>query len=261
MNWLYNPGFEGNYPNQDGINEVKVADGWRAFWSNGDPPHEHKQGPCGRPEYKPLTRDVDVLRVLDGETAQCWFIGSRVMDAGVFQRVTGLPSGAEIGFSVHAHTWCSDANDPRATDGEMYLSLGVDLEGKTDPWSITVRWSGWQRLNDRYREFGFGGFVIRDTSATVFIRAWNKWRLRHNDVYVDGAFLSVVESPDPEPEPEDGPRVVYIDKYGEPTVMKFEIMMDYAARGGGSLVEFWGPNQHILIPRDRLIVAHLGVDK
>jgi hypothetical protein len=27
--------------------------------------------------------------------------------------------------------------------------------------------------------------------ATVFIRAWNKWRLSHNDVYLDAATLEV----------------------------------------------------------------------
>ena len=27
--------------------------------------------------------------------------------------------------------------------------------------------------------------------ATVFVRAWNKWRLSHNDVYVDAVTLEV----------------------------------------------------------------------
>lgn len=259
-NWLQNPGFEGIYQAQDGINEVKVAIGWRAFWHEGLPPQEHAQGPCQRPEYIPATLGVDAGRVIEGARAQGWFLRYKVMDAGVYQRIMDLSVDEPFSFSVYAHAWCSNRDDPRAADGEMYLALGVDLTGGTDARAIHVRWTEWRRLTQDYREL-----TIADRTTgpelTVFVRAWNKWRLSHNDVYIDDASFTVEGGQEPDPDPEPGAcRVVFMDGNGEWDRIEFSDQAEYSVSAQGTLVEFRDGGRLFLVPVDRLVLASLSTE-
>jgi len=195
---LTNGGFEGSYTER-GAPEVKVALGWEPFWATGDPPKERGQGPCARPEYKPVLAAQFPYRVKAGLAAQCWFLNYRVMDAGILQRVK-VQAGRRYEFWVAAHAWCSNGDDPHVSDGEMYLSLGLDLGGGTNPFEQGVVWTPWRLLGADYARCGTLAVTALTEQMTVYVRAWNKWRLKHNDVYVDEAELNDVSAgPPPEP--------------------------------------------------------------
>lgn len=255
VNWLRNPGFEGAYVEQDGIGEVKVADGWRAWWNEGLPPAEHSQGPCQRPEYIAARMDVDRGRVIQGARAQGWCLRFKVMDAGVYQHLTGLPVGREFVFSVYAHTWCSDRDDPRAADGEMYLTLGVDQTGGINPRAVHVRWTEWERLTADYRDIMIEGRTA-GPSLTIFVRAWNKWKLSHNDVYIDDAGLTIADDDEPPPDPEpSGYWAVFADERGERETVDLSDHAEYTVSGDGRVVEFRDGGRAVLVPTHRLVVA------
>jgi len=187
---LANAGFEGEYVRDSGT--VLVAAGWMPFWATGDPPQETQQGPCAMPEYKPLPRTLDAERVVEGETAQCWFLNWKVMDAGVHQTVEA-DEGSWYQFSASLQAWCDKGNDPRVSQGEMYVSLGIDPYGVLEPFRVGVMWSPWQWVSAEHRRLESPVVLARHTRITVLVRAWNKWRLRHNDVYVDAARLEEVD--------------------------------------------------------------------
>lgn len=200
---IRNPSFERPYYEQ-GAGEVKVADKWTAWWWLGPPPQEESQGPCARPEYKPVDRDLYPYRVIDGDTAQCWFAFSRVMDAGLKQKVENVQGQSLVTFSLYGQTWCSNSDDPHTDDGECYLSLGVDPTGHDDPRSVSVRWIQWVRLTRNYQQVSVTVYKESPGSVTLFVRGWNKWRHRHSDYYIDSAKLSVVpigSGPTPTPYP------------------------------------------------------------
>jgi hypothetical protein len=113
------------------------------------------------------------------------------MDAGIYQQVR-VPAGAIVDFSIHAHAWCSNSNDPRVSDGEMYCMVGIDPTGGVDPWADSVVWDppNWEFLTAEWKELSVGA-VAQGSRVTVFVRSWNKWKLRHNDVYVDAATLTI----------------------------------------------------------------------
>jgi hypothetical protein len=159
------------------------------------------------PEYKPLPATLDARRVVDGETAQCWFLNWAVMDAGVYQLVRTAQAGAWYRFSVSAQAWCDEGNDPRVSQGEMYVALGIDPYGRTEPFGMGVLWSRWAWVSADHERVESPIVQAQGGLVTVYVRAWNKWRLRHNDVYVDAARLDLVElggEPGPEPEPGEG---------------------------------------------------------
>jgi hypothetical protein len=183
---LSNPSFEQPYNRDSQNSTVSVAHDWRYFASDGKPPE--RDGPCELPEYKALNRFEDERRVYEGLTAQCWFIRWKIMDAGVYQVVEVEP-GASYTFDVMCQAWCSQSDDPTVSDGDMHVLLGIDPTGGTDPWSSFVEWSGWDRVGADYKRYVSPTVEAEEAQITVFIRAWNKWELSHNDVYVDDAHL------------------------------------------------------------------------
>ena len=196
---LVNPSFEPPYL-EHGAGEVKVATGWLPFWKIGDPPHEVSQGPTARPEYKPLSASLDPRRVVEGDTAQAWFLTSKVMDGGIYQRVRVTP-GEWYVFSVSLQAWCTNLNDPAVSNGEMYATLGIDPDGRTDAFEVGVIWMGWQWVGPNHKRYESRAVQAESEYITVFIRTWNKWRLKHNDIYADVARLERVSGPGPQPTP------------------------------------------------------------
>ncbi len=213
---LQNRSFELPYHEQ-GAGEVKIADKWMAWWWEGDPPQEIGQGPCARPEYKPIDGDLYPYRVTDGDTSQCWFSFSRVSDAGIFQRVENIQDYSLVTFELDAQTWCSNSDNPNTDDGECYLSLGIDPTGYTDPSgrSPSIRWIQWVRLTRNFQRVRATVYHETAGAVTVFVRGWNKWRLKHSDWYIDNARLSVspvggcTPQPTYTPYPTDLPKPTY----------------------------------------------------
>lgn len=185
---MLNPSLELPY-HRDVINStVEVAHDWHYFASSGKPPE--RDGPCQLPEYKSITRSQDAHRVLHGDAAQCWFIRWKLMDAGIYQRMPAT-SGAQYTFDCACQAWCSQSNDPTVSDGDMHVLLGIDPTGGTDAFSGTVIWSDWKWVGPEYQRHTSPTVTALSAHITVFVRAWNKWELSHNDIYVDDCHITV----------------------------------------------------------------------
>lgn len=184
---LKNQSFEYPYHEDEEHSTVKVAEGWTYWASDGKPPE--RDGPCQLPEYKPLPKSEDVHRVYEGNVAQCWFIRWKIMDAGIYQRVDSV-AGADYQFSIMCQAWCSDKNDPRVSDGELNVQIGIDPTGGTDPFAPSVVYSDWKWVGPEYERYLSPRVQAKGAKLTVFVRAWNKWELSHNDIYVDSAQLT-----------------------------------------------------------------------
>jgi hypothetical protein len=185
---MLNPSLELPYHRDSTNSTVNVAHDWLYFASDGKPPE--RDGPCQLPEYKSIHRSQDPHLVYDGDTAQCWFIRWKIFDAGIYQ-VIGATPGALYTPDVAAKAWCTDGDDENVSDGDMHVRLGIDPTGGTDPWSAGVIWSDWKRAGVNYQRV-IGPIVEAEADhITFFIRAWNKWELSHNDIYVDDCHMVV----------------------------------------------------------------------
>lgn len=191
---MENGSFEGNYT---GSGTIKVAPGWNAFYSENE--EREGQGPTTKPEYKSASVDVDDRRVIEGRQSQCFFIRWKIMDAGVYQRIH-VPVGAHLSFSFLGQVWCSDSNNPMSDDGELYMRAGIGPTGHTNPFLGDVQWSPWKRGAKEFQVVDVET-VAQSEFVTVFIRGWNKWKLSHNDMYVDAALLTISGGPSPSPPP------------------------------------------------------------
>jgi len=199
---VINPSFEQPYEKQAGT--AFVAAGWKFWFNEGDPPAEQNQGPLAMPEYKEAPIAIDPHRVAEGLSAQCWFIQYKVMDGGVRQ-VVPVTQGKRYYFTVEGQAWCSDSDNPHTADGELYVSLGLDPYGREDAQAQGIVWSPWQRVTANYETYASQKVEAQGGAMPVYIRAWNKWRLKHNDIYVDD-LKWFEDGTDPEPpDPPDPP--------------------------------------------------------
>ena len=172
--------------------------------------------PLAAPEYKPILASEYPYRVLEGTACQCWFVYSKLMNAGLYQQVQ-VGAGKRVTFSLSFQTWCSAKDDPRVSDGELYLRVGIDERGGTDWEAPSIVWGNWVRGEAEYA--GTSISTISETDdVTVWIHTWNKWAVRHDDVYVDGATLEIEgDAPEPpQPGPGDVLRIEVTGKDGGP---------------------------------------------
>ena len=200
---LQNGNFEGVFTQREAP-QIVVAEGWVPFYHDNVPPPAGGTSPVYRPEYKAITRAIDAHRMYDdGDKAQAWFKTRAAMDAGVLQRVS-VPVGAKVTFTARVQAWCSDSDDPRISDAEMYFKVGIDPSGGTDAFSDAVVWDDdWFLVRGDYVERKIAAFA-QAANITVFVRAWNKWAKKHNDAYVDTCTL-LIEGGTPPPEPPEPP--------------------------------------------------------
>lgn len=212
-----NPSFEGEYVNHNGN---FVAAGWTPWRNTGNPPHEHNQGPCAAPEYKRLLKAEHPYRVVDGECSQCWFVRWKVFDAGLYQSVA-VPGGISfVQVSVEGQAWSSKGDNEHVSDEELYLAVGIDPYGRTDPNELGVIWSAWWPMGSEFVEVTSPLVEPVNNPVTVFIRAWPKYGVSHNDVIVDKARLqSVTLECDGEP---GAPAVVDYDRIENAIVRQLE---------------------------------------
>jgi len=198
-----NGSFEGTYVAHPGHDNILVAPGWHAWWSDKKWPDQDQNvnRPLAAPEYKPILASEYPYRVLEGTACQCWFVYSKLMNAGLYQQVQ-VGAGKRVAFSLPFHTWCSAKNDPHVSDGELYLRVGIDERGGTDWEAPSIVWGNWVRGDAEYASTSISTISETD-EVTLWIHTWNKWAVPHNDVYVDGATLEIEgdEPGPPEPPP------------------------------------------------------------
>ena len=202
------------WPMQDGIGEVQVAPGWRAWYLDIPPAYVEKPVNCNdskqgyhcywmRPEFRDNVAESFANRVHGGIRSQKYFSYGRMHEAGLYQQVGGIKSGSTVRFAIYIQAWqCFDIdkcgkNGIRSDQpADMHLRVGIDPYGGTDPFSPNIAWSPEREAFDRWVEFSVETKALADT-VTVFThsRADWPWARVNNDVYLDDASLVVVGGP------------------------------------------------------------------
>ncbi len=227
VNLLRNGDFEEGgvgqaWPFQDGIPEVQVAPGWRAFWLDNPPPYAVIPSICAgkdtgcywaRPEFRGMMAAEFAYRVHGGQLSQKYFTFGRQHEAGLYQQVSGITPGVRLRFDVYIETWSCLAegswnNCPTAPNSNkpapMHTKVGIDPTGGTNPWASTVVWSQEVETYDHWTDFWIEATAEANT-VTVFVYSradWaDGWPRINNDVYVDDASLVVVGEAQPTPAP------------------------------------------------------------
>lgn len=210
-NLLVNGDFEAPspWPPQDGINEIQVAPGWRAYYLDAPPQYVQVPDNCQehprlydcfwmRPEFRDSASFAH--RIHSGERAQQYFSFGRMHEAGLMQQVYSLPLGARVRFSIWMQAWmcanpdaCGEGGIRSDHPADMHLRVGIDPLGGTDPFTQTVVWSAEQPAWDQFVPFRVETFALSET-VTVFThsRADWPWPRLNNDVYLDDASLVIV---------------------------------------------------------------------
>ncbi|MFP4394647.1 MAG: LysM peptidoglycan-binding domain-containing protein [Anaerolineales bacterium] len=216
-NLLKNPGFEGigrpvnnSSPNSNNwtrdtftgtpYGEIFTPEGWVTWWQEGE---------FKRPECKVVPNEhpfsADPVRIYDGYYSGMCFTFFGKQNAGYFQVVRDIPPGSVVEGSFYAHAWACGEDDNGALScaepHAFYFQVGIDPNGGTDPFSSNVVWSD---PYYHYDKFGLVGPVQATVgeagAATLFMRAYGKWQLKHNDAYMDNASLKLTstgETPTP----------------------------------------------------------------
>jgi len=189
MATLTNGNFEGDFRNVGGVGELSVAEGWEAWWHEGDT----------RPEYKRATVEVDVRRVHSGNAAQQWFSSFATHTAGVYQRVEGIRSGAKLMFSAWLQAFSSNTDDFSHSRGRYRMRIGVDPYGGVDSESPDIVWSDDGDSIQPYDEYVKLEVqtAAKSDRCTVFVWGQAEWGVKHNNGYVDDCLLTVEGGEEP----------------------------------------------------------------
>lgn len=200
-----NPG----WPWQDGIPEVQVVPGWRAYYVDTAPDGVPMPQQWKRPEFRDVKAAEFSYRVHGGLLAQKYFTFGGQHIAGLYQQVGNIAPGTPLRFSIYMHTWScmttaeawnicptgSKSNSP----SPMHTKVGIDPYGGTNPWSPNVVWSSEIDAYDQWTLFQVDA-VAQAGTVTVFTYSYADWfdnvfRI-HNDVYIDdGSLVALDEAP------------------------------------------------------------------
>lgn len=192
-NLLTNPGFEQPFVSVAG---GTVAQGWQPW---------HLPPPAGaasyvnrQPEYSQTSPNT--ARILSGNDAQTILSFFATHDGGVYQRVTGVPAGSLLRFSVNAYAWSTvfDEVDLSEEDGDLIVRVGIDPAGGTDPTSASVVWSSAVEQYDAYHLYSVDA-SSSGSAVTVFVRTTIGVPIKHNHIYLDDAALVIVDGGSPLP--------------------------------------------------------------
>jgi len=197
------------WPQQDGIGEVQVAPGWRAWYLDPVPNYVQVPSNCNdrsdgyhcywmRPEFRDNTSFEN--RIHSGARSQKYFSYGRMHEAGLYQRVGGIRPGDKLRFAIFIQAWQCFNIDKCGKNGilsdepaEMHLRIGIDPTGGANPFSPDIVWSPEREAFDRWVEFSVEAVAKNDT-VTVFTHSrpdWS-WARLNNDVYLDDASLVVL---------------------------------------------------------------------
>jgi len=192
---LVNGDFCDGFRAVDDVHELTVAEGWMPWWQEGGTPEGVQDG--GEPGYlwRPEYQAEDASRfghrrVRTGNWSQKVFSTFATHNAGLYQRVSGVPVGSRITFSCWVQVWSSQQDDPDVSrrHGRYRTCVGIDPRGGTDPLSPDVAWGD---MVEQYDAWGRRSVSVASASdtITVFARGTVQWRVKHNDAYWDQARL------------------------------------------------------------------------
>ncbi len=211
------------WPFQDGIPEVQIAPGWRAFYLDDPPSYYVVPSYCGsnwkcgwgRPEFRGTSVHEFANRVHSGSLSQKYFSWNRQHEAGLYQQVSGIQPGTRLRFSAWVQTWSCMAEssetwnrcptgDKSNNPAPMHIWVGIDPTGGTDWAAPTVVRSEEGNAWDQWTLFQVEA-TAKSNTVTVFIHSradWTEgWPRISNDVYIDDASLVQIAAPTPTPRP------------------------------------------------------------
>jgi LysM repeat protein len=219
-NLVANPGFEGigqpvnnSSPNSGNwtrdtftgaqYGEIFTPEGWVTWWQEG----EFKRPECKVvPNEHPFNADPN--RIYQGYYSGMCFTFFGKQNAGYYQVVRNIPVGSVVEGSFYAHAWACSQDSPPESCGDpysFYFQVGIDPNGGTDPFSQSIVWSSPYYHYDTYGLVGPVQATVGESgAATLFLRAYGKWALKHNDAYMDNPSLKLIsqgETPTPTPPP------------------------------------------------------------
>jgi LysM repeat protein len=214
-NLVANPGFEGigqpvsNTAVQSGnwtrdtftgaqYGEIFTPEGWVTWWQEGE---------FKRPECKVIPNEApfnsDPNRIHQGYYSGMCFTFFGKQNAGYYQVVRNIPPGSVVEASFYAHAWACGEDNPMSCGDpySFYFQVGIDPNGGTDPFSQNIVWSSPYYHYDAYGLVGPLQTTVGESgAATMFMKAYGKWQLKHNDAYMDNPslkFISQGETPTP----------------------------------------------------------------
>lgn len=189
-NLLRNGGFEEPFITLDGDPLRDVASEWNPWHveGSGSPNWQHQQ-----PSYSSVD-DEDYVR--EGSFAQRMASFYETHEAGMYQMVeTGIAIGVKLEFSAYARVW-SNASEDRSVseyDGDVFVQVGIDPSGGSDPSSDEIVWS---TLTERYDEYlqHVVRAVSKSNQVTVYVRSIVLKPQAYNQILWDDAILREVKS-------------------------------------------------------------------
>ncbi len=203
INLLTNPSMEGDYGAWGGIPQLQMPSGWEPWWTEW--PHDAEWQNL-RPEFSESTTWAGYWnRVHEGAKAMRYFKGWGTFTGGAKQTVGGVTPGVMLEFTAWGHAWhCEDWNachedqesgPPRVwsypPEASVFMRIGIDPTGGSDPFSGNVVWSGGISALDYYRQFSVRT-TARSDRVTVFLWASQNTPAENQDAYWDDASLVVV---------------------------------------------------------------------
>lgn len=193
-------GFECGFREVDGVGELKVANGWLPWYTEG--------GGLHRPEYKPEQVGVGKGRVYQGEYAAKQFTTYAKQDGGIYQVVDGIVPGNWYKFSCWAYVWSSNKDDPDISTqpGKYSVLVGINSWGDTRAIYRTTVWG--KEALEQYDKWVNVSVTAEAWSnrIVVFTRGEQIWAVKHGDSYFDACELhridvSICPTPYPTPIP------------------------------------------------------------
>lgn len=195
-NVLSNPGFEEDFQEEDDNPLLQVAGGWTA-WYRAAEGEDAASWELLQPEYAPARDEDEHARIREGESSQVIRTFYATFDAGLLQEVADVEANSWLRFSANAWVWSSVLDDPEQSedDGDVFVQVGIDPDGGTDPDSEEIVWSEISyELYDGWREYA----VVTQAAGeevSVFVRAQVGQPVRNTHVWIDETqlFLNVFD--------------------------------------------------------------------
>jgi hypothetical protein len=188
-NLLLQGSFDGPFEPFGFVQELNVPPPWIPWYTD--------DGAINfRPEYKPADGVNYPNRVRSQPSAQVYFKSFGQFRAGVYQQVLNVPTGARLQFSAYGQGWsCEDFSQCGGgvsyNPANMYMRVGIDPHGNTNPHSRHVVWSDYFNPIDRWEVRCVVTEALHHI-VTVYLWSSPDGPRQNQDAYWDDASLVVL---------------------------------------------------------------------
>jgi LysM repeat protein len=202
-NLLQNGGFEGAFQPFEGNSSITVAEGWKPWWV-----YQDVHDPDWRNRTPAFEQATSSNRVHSGSSAQQYSTAFGTHTAGIYQQVSGRTPGEQLRFSIWAYAWSSSYDEECCSvdNGFVDLRIGIDPYGGLNPFSTNVVWSSPEQYYDSWGQLEVDAVAASDT-VTVFFWSAPLYPVKHNNIYIDDAELTVAGQATPPTSPSPAPIV------------------------------------------------------